>query len=125
MKAQVGVAVSDILDRAADTYIKQNTPDAYEQFVWQVHGAGTVRHYDGSDEYWRRVQAALDWFFTAEQRGEICRCLMRQAELEGLPECRSFRALALAEARLADLVAGMARTVGMRTAPNSVDRGCS
>jgi hypothetical protein len=105
MSAEVGVAVSEILDHAARNYIKQNAPDCYDQFVWQVHGAGTVRHYDGSTAYWRRVQAALDSFFTAAERVEIYRCLTQRAELAGLPECRSFQALAFAENRVADLVA--------------------
>lgn len=129
MSAEVGLAVSDILDRAAREHIKKNAPDSYDQFVWQVHGAGTVRHYDGSDAYWRRVQAALDSFFTTEQRVEICRCLMRHTQLASLPECRRFRALALAEARVADLVAGVAdiaaatrQRVATRTARDSLDR---
>ena len=130
MSADVGMAVSDILDRAARKHIKQNAPDSYDQFLWQVHGAGTVRHYDGSDAYWRRVQAALDWFFTPEQRVEICRCLMRRAELAGLPERRSFEALALVEARVADLVAGVTqvaaatgRNVATPRAWDSMDSG--
>jgi hypothetical protein len=130
MSAEVGLAVCDILDRAAREHIKQSAPDSYDHFVWQVHGAGTVRHYDGSDVYWRRVQAALDSFFTTEQRVEICRSLMRRAELAALPECRRFRALALAEARVADLVAGVGQIaaatrqqVSTRRAWNPLDRG--
>jgi len=131
MSAEVGMAVSEILDRAARNYIKQHAPDCYDEFVWQVHGAGTVRHYDGSAVYWRRVQAAVDSFFTAAQRGEIYRCLMQRAELAGLPECRSLRALAQAEIRVADLLAGLAhigtasgQRVVAQGAPDSMDHGC-
>jgi hypothetical protein len=107
MGAEVGSAVSDILERAGELHIRQGAPECYDQFLWQIHGAGTVRHYDGSDVYWRRIQAALDFFFTPEQRAEICRCLMQQAGLDRRPECRSFRACALAETRMADLIADM------------------
>jgi len=131
MSAEVGVAVSTILDRAAVSYIKQNAPDSYDQFVWQVHGAGTVRHYDGSAAYWRRVQTALDSFFTAAQRVEIYRRLLRCTDLARRPESQSFRALALAETRVADLVAEVAQAAhssGWRAAARSawgpVDRGC-
>jgi hypothetical protein len=123
MKAQVGVAVSDILDRAARIYIKHDAPESYDHFVWQVHGAGTVRHYDGSDDYWKRVQATLDSFFTVEQRGRICRCLMRQAKLARLPECSSFRAVALAEARVAEIVAGVTCTAAARLPTRTANRG--
>lgn len=131
MSAEVGVAVSEILDRAARNYIKQDEPDCYDQFVWQVHGAGTVRHYDGSAVYWRRVQAVVDSFFTAAERVEIYRGLMQRAELTGLAEPWSLQALVLAEARVADLVAGLAhggaasgQWVVAPSTWDSVDRGC-
>jgi hypothetical protein len=107
MSAEVGTTVIDVLERAGEQHIMQAAPEFYDEFLWQIHGAGTLRHYDGSDVYWRRIQAALDFFFTAEQRAEICRCLMQQAVLDTRPECRSFRACALAETRMADLIAGM------------------
>ena len=107
MSAKVGTTVSDVLERAGERHIMQAAPEWYAEFLWQIHGAGTVRHYDGSDVYWRRIQAAIDFFFTSEQRAEICRCLMQQAGLERRPECRSFRACALAENRMADLLANM------------------
>lgn len=107
MSAEVGTAVSDVLERAGEQHIRQSAPEIYDQFLWQIHGAGTVRHYDGSDVYWRRVQAALDFFFTSPQRAEICRSLMQRADLDRRPECRSFQADAVAEARMADLVASM------------------
>jgi hypothetical protein len=127
MSAEIGVAVSDILDRAARKHIGQDTPDAYDQFLWQVHGAGTVRHYDGSDAYWRRVLAALDSFFTAEQRVEILHRLAQWADLAGCPEGRRLRALALTEARVAELVADVAHMTaacrtGAQRARDSVDR---
>lgn len=131
MSAEVGMAVSEVLDHAARSYIKQHAPDCYDQFVWQVHGAGTVRHYDGSAAYWRRVQVTLDSFFTAAQRVEIYRRLVRRAALADLPECRSFQAQAFAESRVADLVDGLEQVVAAsrwriarRRAPHSVDRGC-
>ena len=105
MGAEVGTAVIDILESAGEQHIRQIAPECYEEFLWQIHGAGTVRDYDGSDVYWRRIQAALDFFFTSEQRAEICRRLMHQAGLAGRPECSSFRACALAETRMADLIA--------------------
>jgi hypothetical protein len=107
MSAEVATAVIDTLERAGERHIMRAEPELYDQFLWQIHGAGTLRHYDGSDLYWRRIQAALDFFFTAEQRAEICRCLMQEAVLDSRPECRSFRACALAETRMADLIAGM------------------
>jgi hypothetical protein len=107
MSAEVATAVIDALERAGERHIMRAEPELYDQFLWQIHGAGTLRHYDGSDLYWRRIQAALDFFFTAEQRAEICRCLMQEAVLDSRPECRSFRACALAETRMADLIAGM------------------
>jgi hypothetical protein len=107
MSAEVGTAVIDVLERAGERHLMQAAPELYAEFLWQIHGAGTLRHYDGSDVYWRRIQAALDFFFTAEQRAEICRCLMQQAALDGRPECRSFRACALAENRMAELIASM------------------
>jgi hypothetical protein len=109
MSAEVGIAVSAILEQAGEQHIRASAPELYDQFLWQIHGAGTVRHYDGSDLYWRRVQAALDFFFTAEQRAEICHCLMQETDLDHRPECRSFRACAVAEARMADLVACVSR----------------
>jgi hypothetical protein len=107
MSAEVGTAVIDVLERAGERHIMHAAPELYDQFLWQIHGAGTLRHYDGSDVYWRRFQAALDFFFTSEQRAEICRRLMQQARLDARPECRSFRACALAESRMADLIAEM------------------
>lgn len=107
MGAEVGTTVIDVLERAGEQHIRQIAPEYYDEFLWQIHGAGTVRHYDGSDVYWRRIQAAIDFFFTSEQRVEICRCLVQQAGLAGRPECRSFRACALAETRMADLIAEM------------------
>jgi hypothetical protein len=107
MSAEVGTAVIAILEHAGERHIRASAPEFYEEFLWQIHGAGTVRHYDGSDVYWRRVQAALDFFFTAEQRAEICRCLMQETVLDHRPECRSFQACAVAETRMADLVDGM------------------
>jgi hypothetical protein len=106
MSAEVGVAVSDILDRAAKKYIKRKAPDLYRHFQWQVHGAGAVRQYDGSDTYWRRVQATLDFFFTCQQRAEAVHWLLERANLSGLPECRCFLASAFAERRLAELMTG-------------------
>jgi len=111
MSAEVGAAVSEILDRTAKKYIKRNAPDFYHQFQWQVHGAGTVRHYDGSDAYWKRVQATLDFFFTSPQRIEAVRSLLERTDLDGRPECRCFLASALAESRLADLMAGTTSAV--------------
>ena len=105
MGAQVGTAVIDILERAGKQHIRKIAPECYEEFLWQINGAGTVRDYDGSDVYWRRIQVALDFFFTLEQRAEICRRLVQHAGLAGRPECRSFRACALAETRMADLIA--------------------
>ena len=90
MGAEVGTAVIDILERAGEQHIRQSAPECYEEFLWQIHGAGTLRDYDGSDVYWRRIQAAIDFFFTSEQRVEICRCLVQQAELAGRPECREL-----------------------------------
>jgi hypothetical protein len=107
MSAEVGTAVIDVLERAGERHLMQAAPELYDEFLWQIHGAGTLRHYDGSDVYWRRIQAALDFFFTAEQRAEICRCLMQQAALDSRPECRSFRACALAENRMRELIANM------------------
>jgi hypothetical protein len=107
MSATVGTTVIDVLERAGERHLMQAAPEWHAEFLWQIHGAGTVRHYDGSDVYWRRIQAALDFFFTSEQRAEICRCLMQQAGLDRRPECRSFRACALAEGRMADLIADM------------------
>jgi len=107
MGAEVGTAIIDILERAGEQHIRQSAPECYDQFLWQINGAGTLRHYDGSDVYWRRIQAALDFFFTSEQRAEICRCLMQHAGLDRRPECRSFRACALAEGRMAELIAEM------------------
>jgi hypothetical protein len=107
MGAEVGTAVIDVLERAGEQHIRQSAPECYDEFLWQIHGAGTVRYYDGSDVYWRRIQAAIDFFFTSEQRAEICRRLMQHAGLAGRPECRSFRACALAETRMADLIADM------------------
>jgi hypothetical protein len=107
MGAQVGTAVIDILERAGEQHLRKIAPEFYNEFLWQIDGAGTFRHYDGSDIYWRRIQVALDFFFTSEQRAEICRRLMQQAGLDGRPECRSFRASALAESRMADLIAEM------------------
>lgn len=125
MSAEVGAAVSEILDRAAKHYIGRNAPEVYRHYVWQVHGAGTLRHYDGTDAYWRRLQAALDFFFTAEQRVQIFSWLMQRADLGGLPECRHFQASAVAEARLADLLAGMGpaglRAGGAQVDSNSID----
>lgn len=106
MNAEVGTAVIDTLEVAARRHLKESA-EVYEQFMWQIHGAGTLRKYDGSDVYWTRVQATLDFFFTSEQRAEICRMLMQQAKLEGRPECRSFQACAVAENRIAELNAGM------------------
>jgi hypothetical protein len=107
MRAEVGAAVIDVLERAGERHLMQAAPEFYDEFLWQIHGAGTLRHYDGSDVYWRRIQAALDFFFTSEQRVEICRCLMQQAGLDGRPECQGFRACALAETRMADLISDM------------------
>jgi hypothetical protein len=107
MSAKVGSAVIDILERAGEQHIRQSAPECYDQFLWQIHGAGTLRYYDGSDVYWRRIQAALDFFFTSEQRIEICRRLVQRAGLDRRPECRSFRACAMAETHMADLIAGM------------------
>jgi len=107
MGAEVGTAVIDVLERAGEQHIRQSAPECYEEFLWQIHGAGTVRYYDGSDIYWRRIQAAIDFFFTSEQRAEICRCLVQQADLAGRPECVGFRACALAETRMTDLIADM------------------
>jgi hypothetical protein len=107
MGAKVGTAVVDILESAGEQHIRRSAPECYDEFLWQIHGAGSLRHYDGSDVYWRRIQAALDFFFTLEQRAEICRRLMQQAGLDGRPECRSFRACAMAETRMADLIADM------------------
>jgi hypothetical protein len=107
MGAEVGNAVMDVLERAGEQHIRQSAPECYEEFLWQIHGAGTVLHYDGSDVYWRRIQAAIDFFFTSEQRAEICRSLVQQVGLVGRPECRSFRASALAETRMMDLIADM------------------
>jgi hypothetical protein len=107
MGAKVGRAVIDVLERAGEQHIRQKSPEYYDEFLWQIDGAGTFRYYDGSDVYWRRIQVALDFFFTSEQRAEICRRLMQQAGLDGRPECRSFRACALAESRMADLIANM------------------
>jgi hypothetical protein len=107
MGAEVGTAVIDILERAAEQHIRQSAPECYEQFLWQINGADTVRRYDGSDLYWRRVQATLEFFFTAEQRAQICRRLMQRADLDGRPVSCSFRAFAMTENRIAELVAGM------------------
>jgi hypothetical protein len=107
MSAEVGTAVIDVLERAGERHIMQAAPEWYDEYLWQIHGGGTLHHYDGSDAYWRRIQAALDFFFTSEQRAEICRCLMQQADLDGRPECHSFRARALAEFRMAELIASM------------------
>jgi hypothetical protein len=107
MGAEVGTAVIDILERAGEQHLRRDAPECYEQFLWQINGAGTVRHYDGSDLYWRRVQAALEFFFTAEQRAEICRCLVHRADLDGRPVPRSFQAFAMTENRIAELVAGV------------------
>ena len=107
MSAKVSTAVIDVLERAGERHLMQAAPEIYDEFLWQIHGSGTLRHYDGSDVYWRRIQAAIDFFFTSEQRAEICRCLVQQAGLTGRPECRSFRACALAETRMADLIADM------------------
>ena len=106
MSAEVGAAVSDILDRAANKYIKRMAPDLYHHFLWQVHGANAVRQYDGSDTYWKRVQATLDFFFTCPQRAEAVDWLLERANLSGLPECRCFLASAFAERRLAELMTG-------------------
>jgi hypothetical protein len=94
----------------------QIAPEYYNEYLWQIDGAGTFRYYDGSDVYWRRIQAALDFFFTSQQRAEICRRLMQQAGLAGRPECRSFRACAMAETRMADLIADI-RLAAMSAAP--------
>jgi len=107
MSAEVGTTVIDVLERAGERHLMRVAPEWYAEFLWQIHGAGTVRNYDGSDVYWRRIQAALDFFFTPEQRAEICRSLLQQAGLDGRPECQSFRACALAESRAADLIARM------------------
>ena len=107
MSAEVGTTVIDVLERAGERHLMQAAPEWYAEFLWQIHGAGTVRNYDGSDVYWRRIQAALDFFFTSEQRAEISRCLMQQAGLDRRPECHSFRACALAENRMADLIASI------------------
>ena len=107
MGAEVGTAVIDVLERAGEQHIRKSAPECYDEFLWQIHGAGTVQDYDGSDVYWRRIQAAIDFFFTSEQRAEICRRLMQHAGLAGRPECRSFRACALAETRMADMIADM------------------
>jgi hypothetical protein len=116
MGAKVGLTVVDILERAGEQHLRQIAPEYYNEYLWQINGAGTFRHYDGSDVYWRRIQAALDFFFTSEQRAEICRRLMQQAGLAGRPECRSFRACALAETRMADLIAEM-RLAAMSAGP--------
>lgn len=105
MGAEVGTTVIDVLERAGKRHLRRAAPEWYAEFLWQIHGAGTVRNYDGSDVYWRRIQAALDFFFTSEQRAEICRSLLQQAGLDRRPECQSFRACALAENRMADLIA--------------------
>ena len=107
MNAKVGPAVIDVLERAGERHLMQASPEFYDQFLWQIYGAGTLRHYDGSAVYWRRIQAALDFFFTSEQRAEICRSLLQQTDLHDRPECRSFWAYVLAESRMADIVAEM------------------
>ena len=107
MNAEVGTAVIDVLERAGKRHLMQTSLECYHQFLWQIHGAGTLRHYDGSDLYWRRIQVAIDFFFTSEQRAEICRSLLRQMDLHGCAECRSFWAYALAESRMADIVADL------------------
>jgi hypothetical protein len=97
MSADVGDTVIHVLEEAAKRYLRDVTPEIYHQFLLQIGGADTVRRYDGTADYWQRVQAILDCFFTAAERAEIMGGLVDQASLRSRPECRGFVACALAE----------------------------
>ncbi|MEM7026184.1 MAG: hypothetical protein AAF637_26950 [Pseudomonadota bacterium] len=104
MSAEVGIAIVDVLECAGKEHIGYTAPEVYEAFLWQIRGADTVRLYDGTDVYWRRVQATVDFFFTAEQRAGVWRHLSQRDDLFCCAQCRRFRELACAEARLATLL---------------------
>jgi hypothetical protein len=111
---KVGAEVVDILERAGLQYLSQNEPDLYQAYLLNVGATQALRHYDGSETYWDRLQAILDTFFCSSERAEICTELIAPRTLWDLPECRGFLTRALAERRLQGLLAATPMGAGMR-----------
>jgi hypothetical protein len=121
MSAGFGAIVFDVLEQAGERHLKETSPCLHQFFLFQIGGAGTVRRYDGSVAYWDRVQATLDYFFTAEQRSGICCELLRRADFDRRPEFRGFWARAVAERRVAELIASAAIAASMVSRPLPID----
>ena len=117
MSAGLGAIVFDVLEQAGERHLKETSPCLHQFFLFQIGGAGTVRRYDGGVAYWDCVQATLDYFFTAEQRSGICGELMQRAAIALRPEFRGFWARAVAERRVAELIASAAVAASMVSRP--------
>lgn len=101
----VGSVVASILEEAGERYLGPRGPKVREAFLMQLGGTRQMSAVARNAGYWRWVQALLDCFFTAEQRAEICACLLQRVEFGAWPESRDFQAMALAEQRLQALLA--------------------
>jgi len=105
MADRVGHHVVDALEQAGERFLALDSPEAFGCFLMYVDAAGALRAYDGSEAYWERVQAILDVFFDGAARVDVCAHILRCEALRGAPEVRPFRASALAERRLQELLA--------------------
>jgi hypothetical protein len=103
--AQVGAVIVEVLERAGARYLGQNEPDLYRAYLLNIGGTDTVRHYDGTETYWDRVQLILDGFFSARERARICAEVIAHRELWARPEFRGFLMRAVAERRLQSMLA--------------------
>lgn len=105
MSADVGATVIHVLEEAGKRYLRDVTPEIYQQFMLQVGGADTLRRYDRTICYWQQVQAIVDCFFDSAERAEIAGQLIDRAELRARPEFRGFLLHATAERRLQAMLA--------------------
>ena len=87
-----------VLEEAAQRYLA-GSPEWQNVFMLQVDGARRIRPEQRDATFWRWVQAILDTFFAQPERAAICERLLELA-----PEDRAFRASALAERRLRQLL---------------------
>lgn len=102
MSEQVGVSVFRILEQAGEHWLP---PEVFRIFLFHIGGAQAVLRYRASETYWEQIQTILDSFFTPSQRAEVCDRLLERSDLRARPEFRGFRASALAERRLRDMLA--------------------
>lgn len=105
MTAPTGANIVDVLEQAGQRYLGEAESRTHAALLLQVGGTDALRAYDASEAYWKRVQAVLDTFFSADERAEICACLIERPELRARPEFRGFLGHALAERRLQEMIA--------------------